>query len=279
MHLEGTVTAEPPRGAEEFYALWKSVEGRLQKPEDFQELVYGLSATAQAQNIRYLEVHVSLEPHSRHTGIPFRELLDALEEARRSQPVRMAWILDAVRCSSTGVDSGWRTLEGLPEGTGVVALGLGGRERGHPARHFAEVFAEARRRGLRCVAHAGETEGPWSIREALDVLQVDRIGHGVRALEDPALVRELAERRVPLEVCPTSNRCLGVGHPDDFHRLRHAGVRVTVNSDDPGLFGTTLTDEFRRLNLTGDEVRELTQTALEASFLPESERACLLQPS
>jgi adenosine deaminase len=162
----------------------------------------------------------------------------------------------------------------------VVALGLSGIEARYPNEPFAEHFAEAERAGLHRVAHAGEHAGPESIRSALAVARAERIGHGVRAVEDPALVAELARLRVPLEVCPTSNLCLGVyptlaEHP--FDRLYRAGVRVSVSSDDPPFFDTTLTAEYRRLSLAFGygpaELAGLAAASFRHSFLPPDQIA------
>ena len=163
-----------------------------------------------------------------------------------------------------------------------MALGLSGSEARFDNDRFREPFAAAARAGLHCVAHAGEHAGPESIRAVRDVCGAERIGHGVRAVEDPALLAELRERGIPLEVCPSSNVCLGVvpdleHHP--FDRLARAGCRVTVNSDDPPFFDTTLTDEYLRLARTFGydpaALADLALAGLSAAFLPEDERAAL----
>jgi adenosine deaminase len=174
-----------------------------------------------------------------------------------------------------------RTLEWALEmqSRGVVALGLTGFEDPHPAAPLREHFQVAAASGLHRVAHAGEHAGPASVREVLEVCGAERIGHGVRSIEDPELVAELASSGLPLEVCPTSNVCLGVvpdlaSHP--FERLRAAGVNVTVHSDDPPLFGTTLTDEYRRLadafGYDAETCAGLALEALRASFLVPAEK-------
>ena len=163
-----------------------------------------------------------------------------------------------------------------------MALGLGGNEVGHPPAPFAADFARARDAGLHTVAHAGETTGHQTIRDSLDLLGVERIGHGISAVENSGLVERLARDRIPLEVCPTSNVCTGVAgslasHP--FPDLDAAGVLVTVNSDDPPLFGTTLTDEFLVLlhewGYDADNLQRIALNAVDVSFLPDSERADL----
>jgi len=167
---------------------------------------------------------------------------------------------------------------------GVVALGLGGGERGFPPHLFVETFERARQAGLPRVPHAGENEGPDSIRGAIDLLHADRIGHGVRCIEDPALVEILRRRQIPLEICPTSNIRLGVyadyaSHP--LRRLWDAGLAVTVNSDDPPMFGTNLAHEYETLveyfGFTADELARLSLNGIRYSFLPPAEKERLEQ--
>jgi aminodeoxyfutalosine deaminase len=161
-------------------------------------------------------------------------------------------------------------------------MGLAGIEAGFPNEPYREHFAAAKREGLHAVAHAGEHGGPESIRSVLEVCGAERIGHGVRAVEDPSLVEELRERDIPLEVCPTSNICLGV-FPDlashSFDRLYKSGVPVSVNSDDGPLFSTDLTSEYLALHQTfgygPEELAGLALAGLRQSFLPDEEKAGL----
>ncbi len=194
----------------------------------------------------------------------------------------MGIVLDIPRVISP--EDGLRVADWAIEsmGNGVVALGLGGPEVGNPPERYAEAFQRARDAGLPRVPHAGETVGPESIWGALNSLHADRIGHGVRCLEDPALVAELRERQIPLEVCPTSNVCLHVvpslaEHP--LPQLLASGLCVTLNSDDPPLFGTTLTHEYvaaaQTFGLGVDALEDLSRTALRVSFLPPDEKSRL----
>jgi adenosine deaminase len=214
-----------------------------------------------------------------HSASELRDAMaEALVDAERRHGVRLRLIPDLVR----NVPFKWadRTLEWALEmqGRGVVALGISGFE-SHPVDPFAEHFRVAGAAGLHRVAHAGEHGGPESVRSVIELCGAERIGHGVRAIDDPELVAELASGATPLEVCPSSNVCLGVvpdlaSHP--FERLRAAGVPVTVNSDDPPLFATTLTDEYGRLadafGYDAETCGALALAALEASFLPEAEK-------
>jgi adenosine deaminase len=201
--------------------------------------------------------------------------------------VRFNWIFDIVRFPIDLLDRHERAeyttavaIEGMRDG--VVGIGLGGTEVGAPPEPFARWFDRARAAGLRSVPHAGEMVGPESIWGALRALGAERIGHGVRCVEDPALVAELRERQIPLEVSPTSNVCLGVAPTLAAHQLPQLlaeGLYVTLNSDDPPMFSTSLTDEYLRCAATFgwgiDEVCALALNGVRAAFLPDDERAVL----
>jgi adenosine deaminase len=194
--------------------------------------------------------------------------------------VEVAWVFDIVR--QVPLDAAGRALADYVTDAaiagrvdGVVGLGLGGIEPGHPPEPFAPWFERARAAGLHSAPHAGETAGPEIVWGALRALGAERIGHGVRAVEDPALVAYLAERGIPLEVCPTSNVRIGV-YPDlaahPLPRLHAAGVIVMINSDDPPLFNTTLTDEILLLHgafgLDVAAIDEILLNGVRQSFLP-----------
>ncbi len=261
----------------------------LRTPDDFATIVSELGEDAAAQNIRYLEIHFNPETNVRKRGLDFHAMLDGMNrgraEASERWGVEMRWIADGVRDSETSPFSVTRTVDWiapLPAEAGVIALGLGGNEVGHPPAPFAADFARARDAGLHTVAHAGETTGHTTVCDSLDLLGAERIGHGVRAAENAELVARLASQQVPLELCPTSNLCTGVvpsleAHP--FRDFDQAGVLVTVNSDDPPLFGATLTGEFRILaehwGYDADGLQRIALNAVEASFLPEGEKTAL----
>jgi adenosine deaminase len=169
--------------------------------------------------------------------------------------------------------------EALPYRDRIVGVGLDSSERGHPPSKFARVFARCRELGWRVVAHAGEEGPPAYITEALDILRAERIDHGVRCLEDPAVVARLAAEQVPLTVCPLSNVKLRVFPSLEQHNLRQlmaAGLRVTVNSDDPAYFGGYVNENYRAvqraLGLSREELRRLARNSFLASFLPEAEK-------
>jgi adenosine deaminase len=266
-----------------FVQIYVTICRCLRQPEDFQGLVDAVAAEQARQNVVHSELHFTIGTHLMN-GQSASELRDAMAEAlvaaERRHGVSLRLIPDVVR----NVPYKWadRTLEWALEmqGRGVVALGLSGFEETHANDPFVEHFRVAGAAGLRRVAHAGEHAGPDSIRSVRELCGAERIGHGVRAIEDPVLTDELAAEGVPLEVCPTSNVCLGVvpdlaSHP--FERLRAAGANVTVNSDDPPLFATSITEEYQRLADTfgydAETCAALSLAALRASFLTEAEKA------
>jgi adenosine deaminase len=314
LHLEGSVQpatllqlarrngvqppAETEQGLREFFRFddfphfiqaYIAVCSCLRTPHDFETIVLDLGSEAAAQNIRYLEVHFNPETNVRKRGLDFHAMLDGMNrgraEAKRRWDIEMRWIADGVRDSETSPFSVTQTVDWiapLPAEAGVVALGLGGNEVGHPPAPFAADFARARRAGLHTVAHAGETTGHSTVCDTLDLLGAERIGHGIGAATNRDLVERLAFQRVPLEVCPTSNLCTGVVATIDEHPFKafdDAGVLVTVNSDDPPFFGTTLTDEFRLLARTwgydADGLQRIALNAVEAAFLSDEDRAAM----
>ena len=268
----------------EFVEIYLTCCRCLQTPRDVHDLLLAFAAEQARQNTVYTEAHFTVGTHLAN-GLDGDELADAvaeaLVEAERKHGVVVRMIPDIVR--DLGSERADRTLEWAVAMAkrGVVALGLSGFEH-QPDEPYREHFRFAALAGLGRTAHAGEHEGPEAIRSALEVCQVDRIGHGIRAHEDAELVTHLVDHEIPLEICPTSNLALGAvpsrsEHP--FARLERSGVDVTVNSDDPTLFGATLSDEYLHLHDTfGYGVPKLTHfalTALRHAFLPEDERESL----
>lgn len=259
----------------------------LKTPEDYALITTRLSEWLAAQNVRYAEVILS-------AGVvlwkkeSLDEVFDAVEraarEARVRTGVRIQWIFDAVR--QFGVEHVCETVRWairLRE-RGVVAIGIGGNEEEGPAELFVDIFREAREAGLRLTAHAGEATGPESIRRAVELLGAERIGHGLTAIQDPEVMALLRDRNIPLEVCPTSNVATGLLKRFEDHplpRFLEAGLAVTLNSDDPAMFGTSLQEEFvrsaRAFKLTREQVVHLCENAIRFSFLSTSERAKLYQ--
>ncbi|MBZ0304180.1 MAG: adenosine deaminase [Anaerolineae bacterium] len=269
-----------------FLEIYFKVCDCMRTPDDLEWVTREFLQGQAAQHIRHSEVTYTPFTHYRQTGLPFDEQLDAINRARTwgeaELGVTMGLIIDIDRGGPP--EGGPLTLEWALQGRdhGVIALGLGGYEPDFPPDIFADVFDQAHAENLPCVLHAGETGGPESIWSALRVGRSRRIGHGVRCLEDPALVAELRERQIPLEVNPTSNICLGVFDSFEQHalpRLLEAGLYVTLNSDDPPMFNTTLTDEYLKAAATFDldvgTIEQLVINAVRAALLPPTVRANL----
>ena len=270
----------------DFLGHFRDLCEELRAPEDFALATRRLAERLERDRVRHAEVMCSPAIFVRR-GPPSDEILDAVLEAAeavgRSGGPRLLFLLDGVRHWGPASFEPQVEIASRFRARGVVGVGLGGDEAGWPAADFTNAYREARRLGLRTTLHAGEFVGPRSVWEAIDVLEVDRIGHGIRAVEDEALLRTLAARRVPLECCPTSNLMTGVvkdwaAHP--LPALLRAGVRVTVNSDDPAMFGTSLGEEWRalrdRLGLDTAAIQGIGRATIEAAFLNDEDRAALL---
>ena len=270
----------------EFLAHFRDLTLELREPEDFALATTRLAERLRRDNVRHAEVMCSLGIFARR-GLPAADVLDAVVSAGARATAdggpRIRILLDGVR--QWGPD-GLAELVELAVGHGgpeVIGVGMGGDEASWPAIDFRPVYEEARRRGLRTTVHAGEAAGARSVWEAVEVLGVERVGHGIRAAEDRELVRALARQRIPLECCPTSNLRTGVVKSWDAHplgALHRAGVAVTVNTDDPALFETTLTEEFlvltRHLGLSTAEAMQVGRRTIEVSFLEDAEKRLLL---
>lgn len=310
LHLEGTITprtllalasrngVEIPardedgvaqllnyRNFHDFLTVFMTLARSLVRFQDFEQVGYELGAYLAAQQIRYAEVMISPVQYQRR-GLNLDEVVRGavagFERARERFGVRIALAFDYGR--QFGVDLGWQILEAAIRNrpNGVVAWSIGGDETQGPPEAFAEIFAAARSAGLRVMAHAGEVVGPASVWGAVDALQVERIGHGIRSIDDPELLAHLRERRVMLDICPTSNLRTGAAPSKAAHPLRRlfdAGVRISINSDDPVFFGTTLVDEYRlaaqAYDFSADDLVAVTLDAITASFLPSEEQAVL----
>jgi adenosine deaminase/aminodeoxyfutalosine deaminase len=288
LHLEGSVEPETlceldPTG--DFNGLYQyadfdaflrtfGVVGKLLRgPDEYARITRRLLERLAAQNIRYAEITIA-------AGVvlwkeqDFAPIFDAIREAAQGSPVEVHWILDAVRQFGPAHVMRVAELAAERRDQGVVAFGIGGSEERGPAECFTEAFRFARSAGLHLVAHAGESMGPESIRAAL-ALGAERIGHGIAAAQDEALMRELRERDIPLEICITSNLVTGVvkrleDHP--VRRLFDAGVPITINTDDPAMFRCTLAGEYRlaadRFGFSDAELRGIVQNGFRYAFQP-----------
>ncbi|GAA4685918.1 adenosine deaminase [Phytohabitans rumicis] len=268
-----------------FVEIYLSVVDLIREPEDVRILTFEVARELARQQVRYAELTVTPYSHVKR-GIPAPEFCAAIEDARvhaeRELGIVLRWCFDIP--GEAGLPAAEETLRiALDERPdGLVSFGLGGPEIGVPRPQFKPYFDKARAAGLRSVPHAGETTGPATIWDAIRELGAERIGHGIAAAQDPALMAYLAEHRIPLEVCPTSNvRTRAVASLDEHPLpvLRDAGVLVTVNSDDPPMFGTTLNDEYavaaRLLGLDEAGVAGLAKDAVAASFLGPAEQSRL----
>ena len=265
-----------------FLDLYYAGADVLRDEEDFHALTTAYLRRAHADGVVHVEIFFDPQTHT-DRGIAFATVLHgirrALDDGEREFGITHRLILCFLRHLSA--DAAMATLEqALPYKEAIVAVGLDSSERGHPPAKFSAVFERARREGFLTVAHAGEEGPPAYIAEALDLLQVARIDHGVRCEEDPALVARLARTRVPLTVCPLSNVKLRVYKRIEDHnlkRLLEAGLCVTVNSDDPAYFGGYIAANFDAvrvgLGLSREDMRKLAANSIEASFLSAMDKA------
>jgi adenosine deaminase/aminodeoxyfutalosine deaminase len=269
-----------------FIDVYLSVVDLVRDAEDVWTLTYDIARDLARQNVRYAEL--TLTPYSSVVrGIAPEAFCEAVEDARRraadDHGVQLRWCFDIP--GEAGVEAGDITLDMalLMRPDGLVSFGLGGPELGVPRSLFTEHFKAARASGLHSVPHAGESTGPESIWEALDLLGAERIGHGIAAVHDDELLARLSDDAIPLEVCPTSNVCTRAvpslaEHP--LPQLVAAGVPVTINSDDPPMFSTTLTHEYEvaadLLQLDESGIADLARAAVRASFLDDLGKTALL---
>ncbi len=269
-----------------FLVAFKAVTERLRDPEDYELVTYRLMQKLHAQNVLHAEVYISAGV-VQWRGQEFGPLFEGAELGRRRGErdfgVSLYWIFDAVR--HFGVEEAQRVVDQAIrfQKSSVVAIGIGGDERRAAPEQFRDVYSHAAQHGLRLTVHAGETVGPESIWSALRELKPDRIGHGLRAIDDPELVRYLADKQIPVEVCITSNVKTGccttlADHP--VRKLFDAGVVVVLNTDDPEMFHTTLADEYRIVRdvfgFSEAELLELAKNSFRASFLPEARKQEML---
>jgi adenosine deaminase len=267
-----------------FAEIYTTASTCLKTPEDLELVAEEFARSQLSQNIIYTEATYTADTIFEQSGIPFDEQIVALRTGfDKVAGTRVNLIIDIVRQIPT--ERGERTAQWCIEGMkhGVVAIGLSGFE-GESVKPHAESFQVAKAAGLKCSAHAGETKGPEVIREALEIALADRIGHGVRCVEDASLVAELRDKQIHLEVNPTSNICIGIFPSLAEHtlpRMLDEGLSVSINSDDPPYFNTSLTDELLRcsqeFDLNLDILYTLQANAARNAFLPEDDRQQLLR--
>ena len=269
-----------------FIEVYLAVVDLLRTPEDLWTLTHDVARDLAAQNVRYVEL--TCTPYtSIAVGISAEAYCEALEDARRRAEadfgITMRWIFDVP--GESGVPAADVTLDTALrlQPDGLIGFGLGGPEVGVPRPQFKPHFDAARAAGLHALPHAGESTGPQTIWDAIESLGAERIGHGIAAAQDPALMAYLAEHRIPLEISLTSNVRTRSVASMDVHPLPAivaAGVPVSINSDDPPMFGTTLSDEYEvarnLLGLSDAGVAELARAGVRQSFAPEAVKAEIL---
>lgn len=312
LHLEGSITAETlvelsarndaaPLTLEEarqvyrytdfpsFLMSFKAVTERLKHADDYERITFAMVRDLAAQGVRHAEVYISFGILYRFARLDVDDVVRAIERGRvRGEAefgTTVLWLIDAVR--HFGEEEGRRVFrkaaELRAEFPAIAGIGIGGDEARGPAEWFREAYAEARATGLRLTAHAGESAGPESIWAALNI-GAERIGHALAAQHDPELMEVLAERQIPLELNVTSNLRTGCCGSVEAHPLRlyfESGLMVTLNSDDPPMFGSDLLGEYllaqRSFEFSLDQMRELAANGVEASFLPPERKLGLLR--
>jgi adenosine deaminase/aminodeoxyfutalosine deaminase len=268
-----------------FLMAFKDVTAHLQTPEDYELITYRLMESLKSQNVLHAEVFVSVGVclwRKQDFAVIFEGLERGRQRGEKDFGISLLWIFDAVR--QFGAEKAQEVVDLAIQfrDRNVVGFGIGGDELQGPAELFKDVFAKASENGLHLTAHAGENAGPESIWGALN-LKAERIGHGLTAGQDPELIEELAERQIPIEICVTSNLRTGccadlTQHP--VRRFFDQGLMLTLNTDDPAMFRTSLVDEYRLVQetfgFTDEHLRELARNSFEASFLPAEEKVQFL---
>lgn len=264
-----------------FLMAFKAVTDDLQTPEDYELIAYRLMQNLKTENVLHAEVYVSVGVclwRKQDFDAIFAGLERGRERGERDFGVSLLWIFDAVR--QFGAEKARRVVDLAVryKGGSVVGFGIGGDERQATPELFKDVYSFAGANGIRLTAHAGETAGPGSVWGALN-LPVERIGHGFTISQDPELVEELSARQVPVEICITSNLRTGVCAAIADHPVRNyfdQGLMITLNTDDPAMFGTSLCREYQlaqdTFGFTDEHLRELARNSFEASFLPAEKK-------
>lgn len=269
-----------------FMLAFKSVTERLRTAEDYELITYRLMQKLRQQNIMHAEVYVSVGV-IRWRGQEFEPIFEGMERGRergqRDFGISLLWIFDAVRHFGPEAAEEVFALAARYRERNVAGIGIGGDERRGPAEWFRDLYRKAADQGLRLTAHAGETTGPESVWGALNI-GAERIGHGLSIAQDPELVEVLAHKQVPVEICISSNLRTGVCAKVGEHPLKKffdEGLMVTLNTDDPAMFQTSLCKEYElameEFGFSQDQLREMARNSFEASFLPVEKKLRFLQ--
>lgn len=281
-------------GFAQFLELYKWATSFLREPEDYARLAEDAAIGLKSEGVVYAEITLSIGVmllRKQDVRANFRAIQGAFQRCSDiGQGPRVQFVFDAVR--QFGAEPAFDVVEYAAEfrPEGAVAFGLGGDELSLPLSDFQPVYRKAEQHGLHLLAHAGETGGPQQIRDAIELLGVERVGHGIAAIRDPGLMRLLSERKIPLEVCPTSNlrtKALSIqlnsadpqitDHP--LSKLFRAGVPVSISTDDPAMFHTNLVDEYFYAHQTGlslDELLQINRAGFEQAFVAREARDAYL---
>lgn len=271
---------------QDFLKIYYSGADVLIEEQDFYDLTWAYLQKAHSQQVLHTEISFDPQTHTAR-GVPFSTVITgihrALEDGRKNLGISSRLIVSFLRHLSE--QAAFETLnEALPFRNWISAFGLDSSEKGHPPSKFMHVFEKARSEGFLVVAHAGEEGPPEYVWEALELLQVSRIDHGNRSLEDSILVDELVRRQIPLTVCPLSNYKLKVVRNMNNHPLAEMldkGLMVTVNSDDPAYFGGYINENYlaaaRSLNLTQEQIVRLAKNSFQASFLDAQDKRRMIE--
>lgn len=264
----------------EFLYIFAAVSRALRDPEDYARLAREFVEDALAQRVIYGELFVSPPVWTFfNSALDVRATMEAITaELRAARPAATFKLLpDLTR--NFGAQGAMETARMVAAMTDldVIGISLGGDESRFPAKHFADAFAYARARGLHCVAHAGEADEPVSVRDSIELLGAERIGHGIRALADARTIELLAARQIPLEICPSSNRLTGAtlaDHPNPFLDFERQGCVVTIDCDDPAIFGASIEHEYALVERVAgaDALERYVRNAIAASFADNEEK-------
>ena len=282
------------RGFSQFLELFKWATSFLREPDDYAQLALDAATALHEQGVVYAEITLSIGVmllRKQDVAKTFAAIRNAFQQHEKSATgPQINFVFDAVRQFGSGPAMEVAKLAAQLRNEGVVAFGLGGDELSLPLQEFRAAYAHAAKNGLHLLVHAGETGGPEQIKDAIDILHAERIGHGIAAIRSAALMNTLAERKIPLEICPTSNlrtnalniqlnsaHCRIAHHP--LAKFFRHGIPVTLSTDDPAMFHTTLLEEFASAMQTGLSLNDLTainRAAFEHAFLPEPTRQSFL---
>ena len=260
--------------------LWKNTF--IREYEDFTFLSDAVFKDLGKQNIKYAEIFIS--PSEFRSTLEIQKIVEAISKSINVNPeICVSLIVDLVR--NLGSENAMKTLYEINEvkDMGIIGIGLGGAEKEYPPELFTDVFEKARNLGFKTTAHAGEAAGPQSIWGAIKKLKVNRIGHGTRAIEDPELLNYLADNQIPVELCPLSNLRTKVIDSIEEHPVRtfiDMGIPVSINTDDPKMFGNSLAEEYQALkdnfNFSNDDIYKIIRNSIHTTWLKENEKSTLI---